>query len=112
MANQGSDGERLVSSDQLLHSRDIFICPRCLHTNFWRSFREHRSSLQEPIDNAFYLLSWGAKPGFLLQAIELDELTPNLVNTGRLILNIHTFLKMSLSVVQLVACSHTQPVIG
>ena len=28
------------------------------------------------------------KPGFLLQAVELDELPPNLVNTGRLILNI------------------------
>ena len=30
----------------------------------------------------------GEKPGFLLQAVELDELPPNLVNTGRLILNI------------------------
>ena len=27
-------------------------------------------------------------------------------------ITLHTFLKMSLSVVQLVACSHTQPVIG
>ena len=33
-------------------------------------------------------MSRGEKLGFLLQAIELDKLPPNLVNMGHLILNI------------------------
>ena len=44
--------------------------------------------VSKSLSTMVFILCLGGKPGFLLQAVELDKLPRNLVNTGRLILNI------------------------